>query len=182
MPSGRVSSNRYSTLSADRAITTSATFPVRRARAAAESSIRAGSSSGLPVSRAIAPAAPGAPASIATLDGDSGRLRKAIPSPAVIRTGKRKAQKIASGSRTNSRIRTRTSRTSGRSVNGRGGSAIAQGPAGQVDEHILERGRVGSELGQGETAGSEQRQQRRHGAMGLGRLEQIAVLPAADAE
>src|SRR5687767_11551753 len=182
MPSGRVSSKRYSTLSVDRAITTSATFPVRRARAAAESSIRAGSSSGLPVSRAIASDAAGASAWIATLDGASGRLRKAMPSPAVIRTGKRKVQKIASGSRTNSRIRTRTNRTSGRSVNRRGASAIAQGPTGQVDEHILECGRVGSELGQGKTAGSQQRQQRRNGAMGLGRLEEIAVFPAADAE
>src|SRR5688572_7621102 len=182
MPSGRVSSKRYSTLSEDRAITTSATFPVRRARAAAESSISAGSSSGLPVSRAIASDAAGASAWIATLDGASGRLRKAMPSPAVIRTGKRKVQKIASGSRTNSRIRTRTNRTSGRSVNRRGASAIAQGPTGQVDEHILECGRVGSELGQGKTAGSQQRQQRRNGAMGLGRLEEIAVFPAADAE
>ena len=49
----------------------------------------------------------------ATFNTSAGRLRKATPRPAVIRMGKKSAQKTASGSRVNSRTRTSVSWTSG---------------------------------------------------------------------
>ena len=49
----------------------------------------------------------------ATFRTSAGRLRNAMPSPAVISIGKKSAQNTASGSRVNSRTRTSVSWTSG---------------------------------------------------------------------
>jgi small GTP-binding protein len=96
--------------------------------------------------------------SMPTGSGSGGRLRKATPRAIARRTGNRKTQKIASGSRRNSRRRAKVSCTSGEESGPRarqlfmppplaGASAHAdrratlERPPGQGDEEILE-GRV----------------------------------------
>jgi hypothetical protein len=75
-------------------------LPVASARVPAASSIVAAVSP-LSPARACVSCAVVAP----TCNTSAGRLRKAIPSPIASRIGKRKVQKIASGSRKNSRKR-----------------------------------------------------------------------------
>src|SRR5688500_322747 len=141
-------------------ITSSATFPVRRASAPALSSYALSTSvESRLIAATTAVSAPGL-AITPTCSCSSPCWRKAIPSPAASRIGNTKVQNTASGSRMNSRNRTSVSCARGRPLNPRAAresrgpsflpdslvsrnasaaSLIAQRPACQRHEHILER-------------------------------------------
>ena len=103
-----------------------------------------------------------------------------MPSPLVSRIGKKIAQKTASGSRdefpdTNEReLHERVPEDSERPPNPRGKAAptdaslvIAQMPSGQRDEDVLERGRMGPQLGERQALAGQLREERRYRAMQL---------------
>ena len=68
-------------------------------------------------------------------EGSGGRLRKAMPSATVRINGKPKVQKTAPGSRKKSRMRDERQLEEGSAAR----RPFAQLPAGEVDEHVLER-------------------------------------------
>jgi len=152
------------TARADPGTTSRATFPVRSASAAALSSYVETTSVESLVRDRITAALAGVPVTTPTCTLSGPRCLNAIPNPAASRIGKTKVQKTASGSRMNSRKRTRVSctielfmkprRRSGfssvraiSSVIGNGiRSLIAQSPSRKRHEHILESRRCRSRL------------------------------------
>src|SRR5262249_14602408 len=94
----------------------------------------------------IAAAAPG-PASTPTRDFCGPWLRNAMPSANAMSTGNANTQNTASGSRKNTTMRVRVNWNSAESFRLRR-SLIAQGPARQVHEHVLERRVVSRQAGE----------------------------------
>src|SRR5688500_852117 len=105
-------------------------------------------------------------ATTATLMRSGARLRKAIPSPAASSTGKMKTQKTASGSRKNSRYRTRVSCTRG-CLDQRRVSVIAKVSASERHKDVFQGGGVSAQLGQLGTLSPQLAQEGRHGQMKL---------------
>ncbi len=121
-----------------------------------------------------------------TGSGSGGRLRKATPRAIASSTGKRKTQKIASGSRRNSRNRASVSWTSGEESGPRarqvfmrrpravrraarradrgavGERAALEGAPGEGDEEVLERRVVGGQPARLDPARGEPGEERRH--------------------
>ena len=85
-----------------------------------------------------------------------------MPSPAASSTGKMNTQKTASGSRKNSRYRTRVSCTRGCSDQRRL-SLFTKMPTSQRYEYVLESCRVGPQLGQLGALAPKLTQKRGHG-------------------
>src|SRR4051812_32393619 len=90
-------------------------------------------------------------------------LRKALPSPSAITMGNTSVQNIASGSRRNSLMRHSVSCASWFFRK----SLIAQLPACECDEHVLERRVMCGQSGEGCTAPLYEVEQCRHGCMHL---------------
>src|SRR5687768_14641909 len=130
---------------------------------------------------------------VTTVKASTDSLRNAMPRPAVSRIGKKIAQKMASGSRTNSRIRTSVSWMSGCpsrvGTRARTWSApladvsfIAQVTSREEHEDVLQRGRMGTELGQRDTLAPDLLEQRGQHALQVQNLYlDAAVLGARPA-
>src|SRR4029078_6202066 len=147
----------------------------RRAWAAAESVIAEACSSRSDRKAVRSAVSPGGTTTPITVRSGA-RFRNAMPNPAARSIGNTNTQKTASGSRKNSRYRTRVSCTRGRSDQRRA-SLIAPLPSGERDEHILQRSRMGSQLGQLDTLPSKLLQQRGHGPMQLVHREPVRPVP-----
>src|ERR1051325_7121025 len=147
-------------------MTTSATRPVRSATIAL-SRESASTAKRASLRNASITVAPRPPVTTATCATSGGRERNAIPSPMASRIGNPNDQKSASGSRRNSLNRTEVSCQSE--------SVITQLPAGESDEHIFERRRVRSQLGELETASGEEREQRWNNPVELAHLQLVAA-------
>src|SRR5829696_1470893 len=102
--------------------------------------------------------APG-PSTTAAITVSAVRDGNAIPSAMAMSTGNTNIQKRASGSRTTSSSRVRVSSRSGAPRMLR----IAQVPAGELHEHILQRRAVRCQQRERRPASLERRQQPRHG-------------------
>src|SRR6266568_4942392 len=94
-----------------------------------------------------------------------------MPSPTDNTIGNASDQKSASGSRTNSRKRV--------SVSSRSESRIAEMPAGQGHEHVLQRRGMRAQVGQPEAIALEERQQRRNRETKLFRRQLEGAVVAA---
>src|SRR5688572_24127559 len=105
-----------------------------------------------------------------------------MPRPAVSRRGNTKTQKTASGSRKNSRYRTKVSWTSECSVQRRR-LFVTELPSGQSNEDVLERSRVGTQLGKLRTLPPQLPEEERHRAVQFGHLKPVApVAPGGGAD
>src|SRR5215218_6679307 len=178
-PSGRVSSNEYSTLPAPRVVATSASSPVRSARCASSASSTRTCKPPARPSRAATESASGVPRTTPTVSTSAGLFRNAIPRPIARTTGKKKVQNTASGSRTNSRKRTSVSCASDCAVHGnraRLTSRIAQLPPRERYEHVLECRRMRHQLVEREPALGERAEDGRHGARQLHCLQRPSPL------
>src|ERR1700689_3032992 len=172
-------------------MTSSATLPVRKASSAA-----AAGSSATSRSSSWRSDCASCGVTVAILSTSAGRLRNAMPRPAASRMGKMNTQNNASGSRMNSRNRTRVSCASGCSVQaaGRGDfravspasssgtvtSLIAQVTSRQGDEDVLQGSGMREQLSQRNTLPPQLVEQGGHGAMELGDLHLYAPVLTAD--
>src|ERR1039458_4428761 len=172
-PSGLVSSYRYSTAPPGDGAANRATLPVRSASSAAAADNSSTSSN---FSCRSDLASSGVTAAILSTSG--GRLRNASPRPAARRIGKMNTQNIASGSRQNSRNRTRVSCASGWSDHRV--LLIAQVPSRQNDEDVLQAGGMRAQFGERNALPVEFVQQRGHGPVQFGHLHPYAAVLRAD--